>query len=123
MKNDKFICPICGSTHFEHIISKTHPNIFGIRCNKCGIYVGWLPKSMYNDWRNGNIEMNKIKPSTETEKYMKMMEFFRERGFKQLNSHTFTDDSFVIRLDKQIVTYKETGEKISLEDFVREMKQ
>ena len=78
---------------------------------------------MYNDWRNGNIDMNEIKPSTETEKYMKMMEFFRERGFKQLNSHTFTDDSFVIRLDKQIVTYKETGEKISLEDFVREMKQ
>ena len=58
MKNDKFKCPICGSTHFEHIISKTHPEIFGIRCSKCIRYIGWLSKSLYNDWRNGNVDMD-----------------------------------------------------------------
>lgn len=121
MKNDKFICPICGSTHFEHIISKTHPNIFGIRCTRCIKYVGWLPKSLYNNWRNGKVEMSEVTPSKETSRYIKLIEFFRECGFKQLNSHTFTDDSFVIRLDKQIVTYKETGEKISLKQFIEEM--
>ncbi len=31
MKNDKFTCPIYGSTHFEHIISKTHPDKYVIR--------------------------------------------------------------------------------------------
>ena len=123
MKNDKFVCPICGSTHFDHIISKTHPEIFGIRCSKCVRYIGWLPKSMYNDWRNGKVDMSEVTPSEETSKYMKMIEFFKERGFKQVNSHTFTDDSFVIRLDKQIATNKETGEKISLEQFVEELSQ
>ena len=82
MKNDKFVCPICGSTHFDHIISKTTPNWFGIRCAKCIKYIGWLPKELYNAWRNGKIDMDKVEPSKSTKDYIKMLEFFKERGFR-----------------------------------------
>lgn len=118
MKNDKFVCPICGSTHFEHIISKTHPEIFGIRCTRCIKYVGWLTKSLYNDWRNGRIDMDKIKPSKDTKIYLDILQFFKDRGFKQLNAHTLSNAEYVIRLDNQTVRNKESGEKIDLEDFI-----
>lgn len=123
MKNDKFVCPICGSTHFEHIISKTHPEIFGIRCTRCVKYVGWLPKSMYGDWRNGKVDMDKVKPSKDTKIYLDILQFFKDRGFKQLSAYVLSNDSFVIRLDKQIATNKETGEKIDLEQFVDKIEQ
>lgn len=123
MKNDKFVCPICGSTHFEHIISKTHPDIFGIRCTRCIKYVGWLPKYMYNDWRNGKIDMNKVKPSTDTKNYMMVLDFFKDRGFRQINAYTLVNDLYIIRLDTEKVRNKETGEKISLEDFVNKLDQ
>ena len=118
MKNDKFVCPICGSTHFEHIISKTHPEIFGIRCTRCIKYVGWLTKSLYNDWRNGRIDMDKIKPSKDTKIYLDILQFFKDRGLKQLNAHTLSNAEHVIRLDNQTVRNKESGEKIDLEDFI-----
>ena len=118
MKNDKFVCPICGSTHFEHIISKTHPEIFGIRCTRCIKYVGWLTKSLYNDGRNGRIDMDKIKPSKDTKIYLDILQFFKDRGFKQLNAHTLSNAEYVIRLDNQTVRNKESGEKIDLEDFI-----
>lgn len=118
MKNDKFVCPICGSTHFDHIISKTHPEIFGIRCNKCVRYIGWLPKKLYNAWRNGEIGMDKIEPSKSTKDYLNMLEFFKERGFKQINSYTLHNDSYIVRLDLQNVKNKQNGEKFSLENFI-----
>lgn len=118
MKNDKFICPICGSTHFDHVISKTTPNWFGIRCGKCTKYLGWLPKELYNAWRNGEIGMDKVEPSKATKDYMKMLEFFKERGFKQINAYTLHNDSYIIRLDLEKVKNKETGEKIPLKDFI-----
>lgn len=118
MKNDKFKCPICGSTHFEHIISKTHPEIFGIRCTRCVKYVGWLPKTLYNAWRNGEIEMDKLKPSKDTKNYMEALEFFKEIGFKQINAYTLSNDTYVIRLDKEKVLNKKTNKKMSLDDFV-----
>ena len=123
MKNDKFVCPICGSTHFEHIISKTHPDIFGIRCTRCIKYVGWLPKALYNDWRNGKVDMDKVKPSKDTKVYLDILQFFKDRGFRQINAHTLSNDEYVIRLDKQTATNKETGEKIDLEQFVEELSQ
>ena len=123
MKNDKFVCPICGSTHFEHIISKTHPEIFGIRCTRCIKYVGWLPNSLYNDWRNGKIDMDKVKPSKDTKVYLDILQFFKDRGFKQLSAYVLSNDKYVIRLDKQTATNKETGEKIDLEQFVEELSQ
>lgn len=121
MKNDKFVCPICGSTHFEHIISKTHPDIFGIRCTRCTKYVGWLPKHMYNDWRNGKVDMNNVKPSKDTKVYLDILQFFRDRGFKQLSAYVLSNNEYVIRLDKQIARNKETDEKISLEQFVEKL--
>ena len=118
MKNDKFVCPICGSTHFEHIIPKVNKNIFGIRCTRCVKYVGWLPKTLYNAWRNGEIEMDKIKPSTDTKNYMEALDFFKEIGFKQINAYTLSNDTYVIRLDKEKVLNKKTNKKMSLDDFV-----
>ena len=123
MKNDKFVCPICGSTHFEHIISKTHPEIFGIRGTRCIKYVGWLPKSLYNDWRNGKIDMDKVKPSKDTKVYLDILQFFKDRGFKQLSASVFSNNEYVIRLDNQTVRNKATGSKISLEQFVEELSQ
>lgn len=123
MKNDKFVCPICGSTHFEHIISKTHPEIFGIRCTRCIKYVGWLPKVLYNDWRNGKVDMDKVKPSKDTKVYLDILQFFKDRGFKQLSASVLSNNEYVIRLDNQTVRNKETGNKISLEQFVEELSQ
>lgn len=123
MKNDKFVCPICGSTHFEHIISKTHPEIFGIRCTRCIKYVGWLPKVLYNDWRNGKVDMDKVKPSKDTKVYLDILQFFKDRGFKQLSASVLSNNEYVIRLDNQTVRNKETGSKISLEQFVEELSQ
>ena len=123
MKNDKFVCPICGSTHFEHIISKTHPEIFGIRCTRCIKYVGWLPNSLYNDWRNGKIDMDKVKPSKDTKVYLDILQFFKDRGFKQLSASVLSNNEYVIRLDNQTVRNKATGSKISLEQFVEELSQ
>ena len=118
MKNDKFVCPIGGSTHFEHIISKTHPDIFGIRCTRCIKYVGWLPKSLYNDWRNGKVDMDKIKPSKDTKVYLDILQFFKERGFKQLSAYVLSNDKYIVKLDKYVVVNKETSEKIDLYDFI-----
>lgn len=115
MRNGKFKCPICGSTHFEHIITKTHPEIFGIRCSKCVKYVGWLDKQLYNSWRNGLIDMDKIKPSNDTKDYLKKINFLKNKGFKQINSHTLVNDKYKIRLDKNIIINKETNEKIKIE--------
>ena len=123
MKNDKFVCPICGSTHFEHIISKTHPDIFGIRCMRCIKYVGWLLKALYNDWRNGKVDMDKVKPSKDTKIYLDILQFFKDRGFKQLSASVLSNNEYVIRLDNQTVRNKETGNKISLEQFVEELSQ
>lgn len=118
MKNDKFKCPICGSTHFEHIISKTHPEIFGIRCTRCVKYVGWLPKSMYGDWRNGKVDMDKVKPSKDTKIYLDILQFFKDRGFKQLSAYVLSNDEYIIRLDKYIATNKKTNEKFDLDSFI-----
>ena len=123
MKNDRFTCPICGSTHFEHIISKTHPDIFGIRCTRCIKDGGWLPESLYNDWRNGKIDMDKVKPSKDTKVYLDILQFFKDRGFKQLSAFVLSNNEYVIRLDNQTVRNKATGSKISLEQFVEELSQ
>ena len=118
MKNNQFTCPICGSKHFDHIISKTTPQWFGIRCGKCARYVGWLPKRLYNAWKNGNIDMDEIELSKPTKDYMSMLEFFKERGFKQMNAYTLHNDSYIVRLDVERVRNKETGEKIPLKNFI-----
>ena len=123
MKKDKFVCPICGSTHFEHIISKTHPDIFGIRCTRCIKYVGWLSKALYNDWKNGKVDMDKVKPSKDTKVYLDILQFFKDRGFKQLSASVLSNNEYVIRLDNQTVRNKATGSKISLEQFVEELSQ
>ena len=123
MKNDKFVCPICGSTHFEHIISKTHPDIFGIHCTQCIKYAGWLPKALYNDWKNGKVDMDKVKPSKDTKIYLDILQFFKDRGFKQLSASVLSNNEYVIRLDNQTVRNKATGSKISLEQFVEELSQ
>lgn len=122
MRNGKFKCPICGSTHFEHIITKTHPEIFGIRCTKCVKYVGWLDKQLYNSWRNGLIDMDKIKPSTDTINYIKVLNFFKNKDFKQINAYTLSNNEYVIRLDKGLVRNKESKEKISISDFITSLR-
>ena len=78
---------------------------------------------MYNDWRNGRVDMNKVKPSKDTKIYLEILQFFRDRGFRQINAHTLSNDKYVIRLDNQTATKKETGEKITLEQFVEELSQ
>lgn len=118
MKNDQFTCPICGSTHFEHIITKTSPEWFGIRCGKCAKYLGWLPKSLYKDWRNGDVDMDKVEISKSTKDYLNTLDFFKQRGFKQMNAYTLHNDSYIVRLDVEIVRNKETGKKIPLKDFI-----
>ena len=122
MKNGKFKCPICGSTHFEHIISKTTPDWFGIRCYKCIKYLGWLKKELYNSWRNGLIDMDEIKPSRDTTIYLRILKFFKDRGFKQINYHTLSNDDYVINLDEQTVINKNTNEKIDLKSFIKTLK-
>ena len=118
MRNGVFKCPICGSTHFEHINSKTHPTIFGIRCSKCIKYVGWLDKELQYSWRRGFVSMDKIKPSVNTKNYMAVLEFFKKIGFKQINSYTLSNDTYVIRLDKEKDLNKKTNNKMTLDDFV-----
>jgi hypothetical protein len=78
---------------------------------------------MYNDWRNGKVDMNEVKPSKDTKVYLDILQFFRDRGFKQLSAYVLSNDSFVIRLDKHTATNKETGEKISLDQFVEGLSQ
>jgi hypothetical protein len=119
MRNGVFKCPICGSTHFEHINSKTHPEIFGIRCSKCIRYLGWLEKELQYSWRRGFVSMDKIEPSSDTIAYMKLLNYFKDKGFKQINATTLSNDDYVIRLDKGIATKKESKEKIPLKDFIK----
>lgn len=119
MRNGVFKCPICGSTHFEHINSKTHPTIFGIRCSKCLKYLGWLDKELQSSWRRGFVSMDKIKPSSDTIAYIKLLDYFKDKGFKQINTATLSNSEYVIRLDKGLATKKESKEKIPLEDFIK----
>lgn len=55
--------------------------------------------------------MDKVKPSKDTKVYLDILQFFKDRGFRQINAHTLSNDKYVIRLDKQTATNKETGEK------------
>ena len=119
MRNGVFKCPICGSTHFEHINSKTHPTIFGIRCSKCLKYLGWLDKELQSSWRRGFVSMDKIKPSSDTIAYIKLLDYFKDKGFKQINTATLSNSEYVISLDKGLATKKESKEKIPLEDFIK----
>lgn len=67
--------------------------------------------------------MDKVKPSKDTKVYLDILQFFKDRGFKQLSAYVLSNDKYVIRLDKQTATNKETGEKIDLEQFVEELSQ
>lgn len=67
--------------------------------------------------------MDKVKPSKDTKVYLDILQFFKDRGFRQINAHTLSNDKYIIRLDKQTATNKETGEKIDLEQFVEELSQ
>ena len=62
--------------------------------------------------------MDKIKPSVNTKNYMAALEFFKKIGFKQINSYTLSNDTYVIRLDKEKVLNKKTNIKMTLDDFV-----
>lgn len=122
MRNGQFKCPICGSTHFEHINSTTHPKIFGIRCAKCIKYVGWLDKELQHPWKRGFISMEKIKPSSDTINYIKVLDFFKNKDYKQINANTLSNDEYVIRLDKGLVLNKKSKEKISIKDFITSLR-
>ena len=67
--------------------------------------------------------MDKVKPSKDTKVYLDILQFFKDRGFKQLSAYVLSNDKYVIHLDKQTATNKETGEKIDLEQFVEELSQ
>ena len=67
--------------------------------------------------------MDKVKPSKDTKVYLDILQFFKDRGFKQLSAYVLSNDKYVIRLDKQTATNKETGEKIDLEQFVEKLSQ
>lgn len=67
--------------------------------------------------------MDKVKPSKDTKVYLDILQFFKDRGFKQLSASVLSNDKYVIHLDKQTATNKETGEKIDLEQFVEELSQ
>ena len=67
--------------------------------------------------------MDKVKPSKDTKIYLDILQFFKDRGFKQLSASVLSNDKYVIHLDKQTATNKETGEKIDLEQFVEELSQ
>lgn len=49
---------------------------------------------------------------------MAALEFFKEIGFKQINAYTLSNDTYVIRLDKEKVLNKKTNKKLNLDDFV-----
>ena len=46
---------------------------------------------------------------------MAAIRYFKERGFKQINYHTLSNDYYVVRLDKEVVTDNKSGKKSSLE--------
>ena len=50
---------------------------------------------------------------------MKLLDYFKDKGFKQINATTLSNNDYVIRLDKGIATKKESKEKIPLKDFIK----
>jgi len=119
MQNGQFKCPICGSTHFFHIISKTHPEVFGIECSKCVEYIGWLDKELYNSWRKGFVRMDQIEISKASRDYIKLSNWLEMKGFRKLNAYTLVNDQYRIRLDKNLAIKKGSKEKIDLKDFIK----
>ena len=77
-----------------------------------------VPNGKKAVWRNGKIDMDKVKPSKDTKVYLDILQFFKDRGFKQLNASVLSNNEYVIRLDNQTVRNKATGSKISLEQFM-----
>nr|DAP34828.1 MAG TPA: zinc-ribbon domain protein [Caudoviricetes sp.] len=46
MKDGKFKCPYCGSTHFEHVFPKKKSiPVFLRQCLRCGKYKVWVYKN------------------------------------------------------------------------------
>ena len=69
------------------------------------------------------IKQGQIWETEHTKIYLDILQFFKDRGFKQLSASVLSNDKYVIHLDNQTVKNKETGEKIDLEQFVEELSQ
>lgn len=56
MRDGKFKCPVCGSTHFEHIFprKKSIP-VFLRCCLGCGKYKFWVHKKKKKEANNDNV--------------------------------------------------------------------
>lgn len=119
MQNGQFKCPICGSTHFYHVIPKTHKEVFGIGCNKCVKYFAWLDKELYNSWRRGFVTMDHLTVSKDTKDYIKLCDYLMSKGFRKITATTFVNDEYRIKLDKGVAYNKDTNEKIKLRDFLK----
>ena len=48
-----------------------------------------------------------------------LLDYFKDKGFKQINTATLSNSEYIIRLDKGLATKKESKEKIPLEDFIK----
>ena len=108
--------------HQPKIIIQDVSTSFDLFKNDNHKYLGWLKKELYNSWRNGLIDMDEIKPSRDTTIYLRILKFFKDRGFKQINYHTLSNDDYVINLDEQTVINKNTNEKIDLKSFIKTLK-
>ena len=44
--------------------------------------------------------MDKVKPSKDTKVYLDILQFFKDRGFKQLSAYVLSNDKYVIHLEQ-----------------------
>lgn len=52
MKDGKFKCPYCGSTHFEHVFPKNKSiPVFLRQCLRCGKHKFWVYKDKHKKKR------------------------------------------------------------------------
>ena len=58
----------------------------------------------------------------DTINYIKVLDFFKNKDYKQINANTLSNNEYAIRLDKGLVLNKKSKEKISIKDFITSLR-
>ena len=122
MRNQTFKCPICCSTHHEHIFPKNKETpVFLVRCSKCITYQGWIKKEYAYDWRRGNIGMECIKPTIDTKRKLYYCEILKELGAKQYMNTRFNLNDYIVDICTEVAKNKLSNKRFPIKIFLEKM--